>query len=101
MKTEYGPIIDWWFIPHVALPIWIASTIHAKWEPVWWIHLICWAGYSFGWEGAEHFLQRAYLETWVVIEHPINAWVMDPLANGIGWVIGALIGRWSKARKWK
>lgn len=98
---EYSPIIDWWAIPHIALPTWLASAIHSKWEPKWWVHLIIWLVYSYGWEIPEHFLQRAYPETWVVIEHPLNAWVMDPLANGVGWLIGALIGRWSKNRKRK
>lgn len=94
-----SPIVDWWTVAHVALPIWIASALHAKWEPKWWLHIILWLVYSYGWEGAEHFLQRAYPETWVVVEHPLNAWVTDPLANGVGWLIGALIGRWSKGRK--
>lgn len=96
---NYGPILDWWILPHVALPIWLASAIHAKWEPRWWIHLIFWLVYSFGWEVAEHFLQRAYPETWVVIEHPVNAWVIDPVSNGLGWLVGAFIGHWSKRRR--
>jgi len=95
----YGPILDWWILPHFCLFLWLASSIHSAWEPRWWVHLLLWLGLSFGWEGAEHFLQRAFPETWIVIEHPLNAWLVDPLSNGVGWLMGALIGRWSKARK--
>lgn len=94
-----SPIFDWWIIPHAAFFIFLASAIHSKWEPRWWVHVILWLVCSFGWEIPEHFLQRAYPETWVVIEHPLNAWLVDPISNGIGWLIGALVGRWSKSRK--
>lgn len=96
-----SPILDWWSLAHLCGFVWLASTIHSKWEPRWWVHVILWLVVSYGWEVPEHFLQRAYPETWVVIEHPLNAWVTDPLANGVGWLIGALIGRWSKGRKKK
>ncbi|KPJ58557.1 MAG: hypothetical protein AMJ46_14005 [Latescibacteria bacterium DG_63] len=93
-----SPTFDWWIIPHVAGFIVVASSIHAKWEPRWWVHLILWLALSVGWECIEFPLQRAYPETWVVMESPLNAWVVDPLSNGVGWLIGALIGRWSKSR---
>jgi len=96
---EYGPIIDWWILPHVGLFIWLASSVHSKWEPRWWVHLLLWLGLSYTWEAIEYPLQRAYPETWVVVEHWANAWIVDPLSNGIGWLVGALVGWWSKSRK--
>ena len=95
---EYGSILDWWIIPHMAFFIFVASAVQAKWEPKWWVHVIVCTVLAFGWEIPEHFLQRAYPETWVLIEHPLNAWVVDPLSDGLGWLIGALIGAWSKNR---
>jgi len=93
-----SPTFDWWVLPHLAFYLWLASAIHAKWEPPWWVHVLLCLACSYGWEGAEHFMQRAWPETWVVLESPLNAWLIDPLSNGIGWCVGAFIGRWSKAR---
>lgn len=96
---DYGPILDWWVIPHICFYLWVASQIHACLEPKWWVHILLWLILSLAWEVPEHFLQRAYTETWVVIEHPINSWIIDPISNGIGWLFGAMVGAWSKARK--
>lgn len=101
MQIAISPILDWWIIPHIALFLWLASSIHAKWEPRWYTHVLFWLLCSYSWEIAEYFLQRHYTETWIVIESPVNAWLIDPLSNGVGWFIGALIGRWSKNRKLK
>lgn len=94
-----SPIFDWWMLPHLGIFIWLAAMIHAKWEPKWWIHSIIWLVMAYGWEAGEYFLQRMYPETWVVVEHPLNAWVQDPITDGVGYLIGVLIGRWSKGRK--
>lgn len=95
---EYGPILDWWVIPHVAFFVFLASTITAAFEPRPWVHLVVLVALSTGWEAAEYFLSRAYPETWVVLESPLNAYVVDPLSNGFGYLVGALIGAWSKRR---
>lgn len=92
-------ILDWWILPHMAFFLFLASVVHVKWEPKWWVHVLLWMAMSYSWEIAEYFLQRHYTEMWVVVEHPVNAWVVDPLSNGTGWLIGALVGRWSKGRK--
>jgi len=96
---DYGPILDWWILPHFCFFLFLASSIHAKWEPVWWEHIILCVMLSIAWEVPEYFLQRKYIETWVVVEHPVNSWVIDPISNGAGWFVGTLIGAWSKSRK--
>lgn len=93
-----SPILDWWILPHLAFYLWLASAIHAKWEPRWWVHALLCLFASYAWEIVEFFLSRSYLETWVVLEHPLNAWLVDPVTNGLGWLIGALVGVWSKNR---
>ena len=95
-----SPMIDWWAIPHIAFFIFIGSTISAfrpKWA--WWKHLLWFLPLAFGWEFAEHFLQRAYPDAWSnVIEHWSNAWVLDPLTDLVGAAVGIAIGKWSKNR---
>jgi hypothetical protein len=93
-----SPVLDWWILPHVSFFLFLASVIHSKWEPKWWVHLILWLSMSYMWEGAEYFLQRRFVDAWVVVECDLNAWLIDPLSNGVGWLAGALIGRWSKGR---
>lgn len=93
-----SPIFDWWMLPHLGFFIWLASAIHVKWQPKWWVHVLLWLSIAFGWEVAEHFMQRQWPDMWVVVEHPLNAWVQDPITDGIGWLIGVFVGRWSKAR---
>ena len=96
-----SPIFDWWIIPHLAFFIWLGSTIGVKW-PKWsyWIHLLWILPVAFGWEIAEHLLQRAYPDAWSgVIEHWANAWVVDPFSDWVGAVIGIAVGKWSKNRK--
>lgn len=96
---NYGPVIDWWIIPHIAGFIVIASSIRALWKLPWWAHLLIWLGVSLGWEIGEHFLQRKFVETWVVIEHPLNAWLVDPVSNLAGYLVGWAVAAWSKNRK--
>ena len=91
--------VDWWFIPHAAFFIALASTIEAIWKPSNKIHFTYYVSLSLGWELAEHFLQRTFTEQWSgVIEHWANAWLVDPLANGVGVLIGVAIARWSQRR---
>ena len=94
-----GPLFDWWIIPHIAFFIFLASAIHAAWEPPLAVHASVWLFTSYGWELCEYFLSRAYPETWVVLEPALGAWVLDPVSNGVGYLIGVAIGAWSKGRR--
>lgn len=92
-------VIDLWALIHLFFFAFVASSIHARWRPHVAIHLLWWAPLSFGWELAEHFLQRAYPAIWGgVVEHWANAWIADPLANLIGVVVGVAVAEWSHNR---
>ena len=95
-----SPIFDWWIIPHIAFFIWIGSTVGVKWPKLsykW--HLVWMLALAFGWEIAEHFLQRAYPDAWSgFVEHWANAWVVDPITDLAGGFAGIAIGKWSKNR---
>lgn len=93
-------ILDWWILPHVALFLVIGSNLAAKWPKISWKwHLVWMLALAFGWEIVEHFLQRAYPETWSgVVEHWMNAWVVDPVTDLFGGIVGVAIGHWSRSR---
>lgn len=94
-----GPILDLWALIHLFFFAFLASTIHARFQPGWHIHALYWFPITYGWEVAEHFLQRAYPDVWGdIIEHWANAWVMDPICNAIGVIVGVLVADWSHHR---
>jgi len=100
-----GGILDWWAVPHLAFFIVLSSTLEAlkgtRSHPwAWHRHLVLYLFLSFGWELVEYFLQRKYTEAWShVIESPWNSWIIDPASNGLGYIIGYKVARWSKNQK--
>jgi hypothetical protein len=43
------------------------------------------------WEVVEHFLERRFPKAWSHrLEHPVNKWVVDPLSNLVGLIVGVL-----------
>jgi len=66
----------------------------------WWTHLLVLLGLTVSWEVFEHFASRQWTDAWSnVTEHPLNAWLMDPLSNAAGYWTGWLVARWSW--KWR
>lgn len=92
MQIARSPIFDRWLIPHVAIPIWLVAAFHARWKLHWLLHVALWACVSYGWETAEHSLQASNPQIWGGTEHPINAWIVDPISNGVGWTLGVVAG---------
>lgn len=95
-----GPVLDIWTFYHFAGFAFIFSTLTAikpNWS--WKVFIIIMVSLGFGWEIAEHFLQRVYPDMWSnVVEHWVNAWITDICSDIFGGVVGVAGVKWWKEK---
>jgi|WetSurSiteA1Bulk_404760.scaffolds.fasta_scaffold38904_3 hypothetical protein len=83
---------DLWSLIHFGLYAFVASSIEAAFNLPLWAHLIWYVVVTFCWEGFEHWASRKWPEKWSgKIEHWSNAWIGDPISNGLGTLFGLFV----------
>lgn len=94
---DWKRVIEWpWFAYHVLTWAGLVCSLYVGFSPFPLWKAIVWPlGAGLAWELYERDMERRH---GVEEEHPLNRWIVDPLCDVgggmLGWVLARLIAQW-------